>query len=174
MNWKDTIAGAIEYNYGVADRLLDRVDDQQLEWKPESGSNWMTTGQLLHHITNACGASIKGFVTGDWGMPDGMDVSDMAPEDMLPPAESLPTVQSVAEAKQLLAEDKALAHEMLAQVSEEELANTIATAPWDPMELPLGQRMLQMVDHLKQHKGQLFYYLKLQGQPVTTGDLWGM
>lgn len=42
------------------------------------------------------------------------------------------------------------------------------------MEMPLGVRMIQMVDHLKQHKGQLFYYLKLQGQPVKTGDLWGM
>ena len=38
----------------------------------------------------------------------------------------------------------------------------------------LGHRLLQMVDHLKQHKGQLFYYLKLQGKPVSTTDLWGM
>jgi hypothetical protein len=31
-----------------------------------------------------------------------------------------------------------------------------------------------MLGHLTQHKGQLFYYLKLQGKPVNTGDLWGM
>jgi hypothetical protein len=30
------------------------------------------------------------------------------------------------------------------------------------------------VQHLAQHKGHLFYYLKLQGKPVHTGDLWGM
>ena len=30
------------------------------------------------------------------------------------------------------------------------------------------------VDHLKEHKAQLFYYLKLQGKPVHTGNLWGM
>ncbi len=30
-----------------------------------------------------------------------------------------------------------------------------------------------MIEHLKQHKGQLFYYLKLQGKPVNTSDLWG-
>jgi hypothetical protein len=29
-------------------------------------------------------------------------------------------------------------------------------------------------NHLAQHKGQLFYYLKLQGKPVNTTDLWGM
>ncbi|MBN1448688.1 MAG: DinB family protein [Bacteroidetes bacterium] len=174
MTLKDTIGGAIEYNYAVAQNLMSRVSDDALGWKPESGTNWMTTGQLLHHITNACGASIKGFVTGDWGMPEGVDMRDLSPEDMLPPAEALPAVASVEEAKRLLAEDKALAHEMLASVSEEDLQDRIATAPWDQMQLPLGQRMLQMVDHLKQHKGQLFYYLKLQGQPVNTGDLWGM
>lgn len=171
---KNMIHGAIEYNYAVADKLIDRVDPSTLDWKPATGSNWMTTGQLLMHITNACGSSIKGFVTGDWGMPDGVDLADLPPDAMLPSAESLPAVESVAQAKQLLAEDKALALELLHSVSEEQLATEIKTAPWDPMELPLGQRMLQMVDHLKQHKGQLFYYLKLQGQPVDTGDLWGM
>ncbi|MBE0644058.1 MAG: DinB family protein [Bacteroidetes bacterium] len=172
--YKEMIRGAIEYNYGVAEKLISRVDPSMLDWKPASGSNWMSTRQLLMHITNACGSSIKGFVTGDWGMPEGMDMSAMAPEDMLPPAEKLPAVESVDEATRLLAEDKAVAIEMLESVSEEQLATQIAKAPWDPMDFPLGIRMLQMVDHLKQHKGQLFYYLKLQGQPVDTGDLWGM
>jgi hypothetical protein len=31
-----------------------------------------------------------------------------------------------------------------------------------------------MIDHLKAHKSQLFYDLKLQGKPVNTGHLWGM
>jgi hypothetical protein len=38
----------------------------------------------------------------------------------------------------------------------------------------LGHRLLSMVLHVMQHKGQLYYYLKLQGNPVNTGDLWGM
>ncbi|MFZ1731410.1 MAG: DinB family protein [Bacteroidota bacterium] len=172
--FKQMIHGAIEYNYAVAENLMTKVDPSTLEWKPATGTNWLTTGQLMMHITNACGASIKGFVTGDWGLPEGMDLSEMSAEDMLPTAEKLPTITSVEQARQLLAEDKALALELLDSVSEEALATQIATAPWDTMELPLGQRMLQMVDHLKQHKGQLFYYLKLQGQPVHTGDLWGV
>ncbi len=170
---KEMIHGAIEYNYGVAERLLAKVDPATLDWKPATGTNWMSTRQLLMHITNSCGASIKGFVTGDWGLPEGMDLSDLAPDDMLPAAEKLPAVENIAQAQQLLAEDKALALELLHSLSEEELTTRIATAPWDTMELPIGQRMLQMVDHLKQHKGQLYYYLKLQGQPVNTGDLWG-
>jgi hypothetical protein len=31
-----------------------------------------------------------------------------------------------------------------------------------------------MIDHLGQHKGQLFYYLKLRGQNVNTADLYGV
>ncbi len=42
------------------------------------------------------------------------------------------------------------------------------------MEFPLGFQLHQMVRHLDEHKAQLFYYLKLQGKPVNTGDLWGM
>jgi len=169
---KEMIHGAIEYNYAVAERLMDKVDPATLDWKPATGTNWMSTRQLLMHVTNACGSSIKGFVTGDWGLPEGVDLSAMSEDEMLPQAEALPAVESLEQAKQLLAEDKAVALEMLNAVSEEQLATQIATAPWDTMEFPLGIRMLQMVDHLKQHKGQLFYYLKLQGQPVNTMDLW--
>ena len=45
-------------------------------------------------------------------------------------------------------------------------------APWDPTEKLLGQHLLAMVDHLKIHRAQLFYYLKLLGKPVNTMDLW--
>ena len=174
MNWAELLKNEIEFTYAAAIKLMDLVDDSVLEWKPATGTNWMTTGQVLRHMTDACGMAIKGFVTGDWGMPEGVDVSQIPPEEMLPPAEKLPTVTSVAEAKELIAKDKAVALEMVAQCTDDNLANKIATAPWDPTPLVLGHRILQMVDHLKQHKAQLFYYLKLQGQPVNTGHLWGM
>ena len=174
MNWTELVKSEIESTYAVTDKLMDLVDKNQLGWKPSTGSNWMTTGQLLRHITDACGAAIRGYVTGDWGMPEDFDPSQLPPEEMLPPAEKFPTVESVAEAKRLLAEDKQIALDMLAKCSEDELANKIATAPWDSTEMILGHRLLQMVGHLNQHKGQLFYYLKLQGKPVNTGNLWGM
>jgi hypothetical protein len=40
------------------------------------------------------------------------------------------------------------------------------------VKLTLGHYLLQMVQHLDKHTSQLFYYLKLQGKPVNTGDLW--
>ncbi|MFH1680097.1 MAG: DinB family protein [Candidatus Eisenbacteria bacterium] len=174
MNWTELLRGAIEYNYAVADNLMSLVDDSELDWKPSTGTNWMTTGQLLMHVTNACGASIKGFVTGDWGLPEGADMSQMSPEEMLPPAEKLPAVKSVKEAKRLFAEDKKTALAMIEKAGEKDLEGRVAEAPWDSMKMFLGQRALQMVEHLAAHKAQLFYYLKLQGKPVNTGHLWGM
>jgi uncharacterized damage-inducible protein DinB len=174
MKWTDLLRTEIEYNYQITEKLLDLVEDSVLDWKPTTGKNWMTTGQLVRHTTTACGTTLKGFVTGDWGLPPGVDPSEMSPEDMMPPAEKMPTIESVSEAKKLLAEDKVLALEMLDLAGEDRLENEDSPAPWDPRPVPLGLRLLGMVGHLTQHKGQLFYYLKLQGHDVNTGHLWGM
>jgi hypothetical protein len=106
---------------------------------------------------------------------DGMsEEGEVSPDAMLPPVESLPAIAGVAECKRLLAEDEALALEMLGQCSEEELANKKVAPPWAPDHaMALGYYLLQMVTHLASHKAQLFYYLKLQGLGVDTGDLWG-
>jgi hypothetical protein len=175
MDWTELLTSEIEMTYKSTQGLLDLVDDDKLDWKPATGSNWMTTGQLLKHITEACGAAFRGFVTGDWGwgLPEGKDIADLTPEEMLPPAEALPTIGSVGEAKQALEADKQLALAMLAQTPPEGFEKPIA-APWDPSEMQLGHRLLQMVEHLKQHKAQLFYYLKLQEVPVDTSHLWAM
>ena len=134
----------------------------------------MTVGQLIKHITNACGAGCKGFVSGDWGLPEGQKLEDLSPEEHLPPAEKLPTVESVDEAMHLLAEDKAVALQMIDKAGEDDLASKEMAAPWAPGKLmPLGPHLFQMIQHLDRHKSQLFYYLKLQGKSVNTADLWG-
>jgi hypothetical protein len=164
----------METAYATTARLLHQVDADSLGWKPASGSNWMTVGQLLKHITNGCGAGCKGFVTGDWGLPAGTKLEDLPAEEMLPPAEKLPSVNSVEEAEKLLAEDKDIALRMIDQAGESALANREIAAPWAPdVRYALGRHLLQMVQHLERHKSQLFYYLKLQGKSVNTADLWG-
>ena len=174
MNWTQLLKQEIESTYATTAKLLDRVDPEGLDWKPQSGYNWMTVRQLLKHIGNACGAGCKGFVSGDWGLPPGMKMEDLPPEEMLPLAEKLPGVESVEEAKKLLLEDKALALRIIDQAGENDLAHRKVAAPWAPgVEFALGRQLLQMVRHLDVHKGQLFYYLKLQGKAVNTPDLWG-
>lgn len=174
MKWTELLKSEIDTSYATTSKLLDKVDPGSLHWKPPTGSNWMTMGQLLMHISSGCGAGCKGFVTGDWGLPEGMKIEDIPPEEMLPPAEKMPAIESVEQAKKLLAEDKALALEMIDRAGEEDLESRKMAAPWAPSAtMPLGRHLLMMIEHLERHKSQLFYYLKLQGKPVDTTDLWG-
>jgi len=173
MNWTDLLKGEMETGYATTARLIDKVDLNMLDWKPSTGCNWMTLGQLLRHLTEACGVGCKAFVTGDWGLPGGQKYEDLSPEEMLPPAEKLPTIESVDEAKKLLERDRAIALRMIEQAGEHDLASKEMAAPWAPeAKLPLGLHLLRMIQHLERHKSQLFYYLKLQGKTVNTVDLW--
>jgi hypothetical protein len=174
MDWKELLKHEIESTYQSTDGLINLVDENRLEWKPSAENNWMTLGQLLMHLTDACGAPVRGFVTGDWGLPEGVDISELTPKEMLPPAEKMPTIKSVIDARKRLEKDKQVALEILAQCNDYDLANKKIRAPWDEREVILGYRFLQMVSHLNYHKSQLFYYLKLQGKPVDTSHLWGI
>jgi hypothetical protein len=182
MNWTNLLNASVEDTYKATDALLAMVGDADLGWKPASGRNWMTTGQLAMHLTNACGFCCRGFLTGDWGLPegacqegDGSGSGEIPMEAMLPPAEALPTIESIAEARRLLAEDRLLALRMIKEAGEEKLDTLMVAAPWCPDEpQPLGLQFLGMIHHLQSHKSQLFYYLKLMGRDVNTMHLWGM
>ncbi len=173
MDWKQVLDLELDQAYTSTARLFDMVDDDKMEWKPETGENWMNVGQLLRHITESCGAGFKGFVEGDWGLPPGKRMEDLPPEEMLPAAEKLSALESISAAKKGLSRDETLARLMLEKCSEKDLAEKPAPAPWDPKPVNLGHRLLQMIGHLNQHKAQLFYYLKLQGKAVNTGHLYG-
>lgn len=177
MQWTELLPTMMKESFGSAEGLVKLVNDDELDWKPATGKNWMTTGQLLKHITNSCGFCCQGFATGDWGMPEstGEAPAETEHENMLPPAESLPSVTSVEEALKLLAEDKIIAFSVLESAGETRLSEEMSSAPWDPVNSRnLGLHCLNMVQHLDSHKHQLFYYLKLMGKDVNTMNLWGM
>jgi uncharacterized damage-inducible protein DinB len=173
MTLNDVLTEEAEATYAVARQLFRRVSDADLDWKPASDRvEWMTVGQLLMHCaTCGCGRSIQGFVTGDWGPMTGGEGAEAVAA--LPPASALPTVESVERALALLEEDRAVALRWIAAAGEEQLLGARQPAPWGGAPLTLLQHLLHMVAHLGQHKGQLFYYLKLMGQDVRTPDLWG-
>ena len=174
MNWTQLLHQEMKATYATTDKIMGMLEDKDLDWKPATGQNWMTVGQLLMHLTNSCGMCCRGFVTGDWGMPEGAGPED-GDEPQLPTAEQLPTIGSVAEARAALDADRKTAFEMLEKAGEENLANEKSAAPWDPQnERVLGHHLLHMVDHLAIHKAQLFYYLKLKGHKVDTTTLWGV
>jgi len=174
MTLTDILRQEAEHTYGVTENLFKLVEPDELNWKPETGSNWMTVGQVLMHCTNACGSGIKGFVTGDWGLPEGMKFEDIPPDQMLLPAEEMPSVESIDQALELLAEDRQVALSYIAEAGEESLLGKKSAAPWGGPEVTLFQHLYHMIGHLGQHKGQLFYYLKLLGKDVSTMHLWGM
>jgi uncharacterized damage-inducible protein DinB len=156
--------------YVVTEHLFRRVTDDDLSWKPATGRNWMTVGQLLMHCAAyGCGEAVRGFVRGDWPF----DTEHLDEADHLPSAAELPSVDSVDQAMALLEADRSLALSCLGEVDEEDLLTKRSSAPWGGPEVSLFQHLLQMIQHLAQHKGQLFYYLKLMGRDVDSSDLWG-
>lgn len=157
MGWKAILIKQVKDAYRAAEGLLELVEDEQLNWKPESGENWMTTGQLLNHMADACGLMFKCFITGTWEFEEGLGA-----------------VATVAEGRDKLTADKALALELLEALSEDDLTNRMVQAPWEKEARPLGYSLSQMVTHLDVHKSQLFYYLKLQGKDVDTALMWGI
>jgi uncharacterized damage-inducible protein DinB len=167
MAWIETLDREFDFNYKAARTLMRMVRDDELGWKPESppgaeGTGWMTMGQLLLHITEACGKMCECFAKEDWSILTAGQ-----------PGSPMPSVPSVAEALRLLDADEALARRSVREAGEERLRTERVKAPWE-IEGTLGQQMLDSAKHLQQHKGQLFYYLKLLGRPVHTGHLWGM
>ena len=174
MTLKNILLNESEGVYIITEKLFARVSDNELQWTPTTGKNWMTVGQLLMHCASfGCGKAVKGFVKGDWGLPDGTKIEDLGAEDHVPSKSVLTSVESVEEAIEALEEDKKLTINCISEVNEKELLNKSFTAPWGGQELTLFQHLLQMIAHLTQHKGQLFYYLKLMGKDVNTKDLWG-
>lgn len=172
MTLKDVLIEEAETTYAITRNLFRRVGDADLAWKPAgSGTEWMTMGQLLMHCASfGCGKAVQGFVRGDWGV--GASAVDAGADVHVPPAPALPSVTSVGQALEILEADRVLAMGCLAETRDADLLARRVAAPWGGPALPLFQQLLHMIAHLNQHKGQLFYYLKLMGREVGTSDLW--
>ena len=171
---KEVLLAEAETTYAITRKLFQQVTKDKLSWKPPSGKNWMTMGQLLMHCANyGCGKAVQGFVKGDWGLPPDVNLEDQGAEQHVPPAEILASVESVAQALDLLAQDQLLTMQCINDAQESALLTQKLTAPWGGPDLSLFQHLLLMIAHLNQHKGQLFYYLKLMGKDLNTSDLWG-
>jgi uncharacterized damage-inducible protein DinB len=171
---KQVLLQETERTYAVTEKLFRKVDDSELGWKPETGRNWMNVGQLLMHCADAgCGKGLRGFIRGDWGLTGEEDPGEQNANHHLPTAEELPYVDHVEQALKALEQDKALSISCLNEVEEADLLSKRITAPWGGLKMSLFQQLWTMIAHLVQHKGQLFYYLKLMGKNVDSSNLWG-
>ncbi len=166
----DVLFDEAETSYAVLERLIQKVRDEDLPWRPIEGRDWMTVGQLLMHCGSyGCGKAVQGFVTGTWPSESGAEEVNAH----VPPVAALPAVRSVREALDRLVEDRKLTVSSLRAAGEANLLARRVAAPWGGPERSLFQQLSEMLKHLAQHKGQLFYYLKLMGREVNSRDLWG-
>ena len=65
MTWTELLERRAEETYRAAEGLMDLVEEDKLAWKPEPGE-WMTTSELLRHLTNACGMCCERFADDTW------------------------------------------------------------------------------------------------------------
>lgn len=132
-------------------RVLERVPDDQLSWKPHPRS--MSLGQLALHIA---------------GLPHGiaMLLADLSVEVPVVP---LPEVRSRSEILATLGRSVAVAAEKLAEWGDEGLAAEWTLRNGDAVVVvqPRAEvvRTL-MLNHWYHHRGQLTVYLRLLGLPL--------
>lgn len=146
--------------YRPSAKLISLAPAGKLDWKPAQGDS-MSLGQLLHHLSTCPG----GFV--------------MAVNNAFPPSdtfqkfiqEDLKNSKTPEVAGRELSRGWDEAKAALLGVSAAAFQAQMVAVPWGPP-MPLWRTCLSMAEHWVNHKYQLFFYLKLLGQPVNTMTLY--
>jgi len=158
MNLIDPVLAELAHESATTRRLLDRVPERHLAWKPHEKS--MTLGRLATHI-----AEIPGWV----GSIVEKDEFDIAAGGYVPP-----TIDRVPEIVAMFDGSVAAATETLKRQSNDRLL-----AKWQlkkkgqlVVEMPrMGMIRTLLMNHLIHHRGQLSVYLRLQN--VALPSIYG-
>jgi len=154
----------VEGYYRAARGLIALTPDDKLDFKPQEGL--MTIAQVLKHLASSLGASLEMANKNSWPqMPEG---------DMPPNADSMPHSQSTTEALEEIDKDWALLLKEIDKIKDDEFEKNKLTVPWMPMPMTYQEFMMQSMEHLSNHRMQLFIWLKLAGLKLHTGHLYGM
>jgi hypothetical protein len=145
----------------VLQGLFAKTKATDLNYRPRP--DMMSTGQVVHHLSEGLGEALRMTVTGQW--------PPMSPEDMLPKVDKMATAKSLEEASKMLDKDGALTADYLSTIPEEQFAQSRYGTPWGA-EGKLWRLALYYLEHMQMHKMQLFQYLRIQGIPVNTMDLY--
>ncbi len=155
MNLIDPVLSELSHEAATTRRLLDRVPQPHLAWKPHEKS--MTLGRLATHI-----AEIPGWVS---GIVD-KDELDIGASGYTPSK-----IESVAEVLAMFDRNIAAATDTLKRQSNDRLlANWRFKKNGQLMfEMPrLGMIRSFLMNHLIHHRGQLSVYLRLQNVPLPS------
>jgi hypothetical protein len=149
-------------NYRPAETLIGMVPADKLNWRP--GPTFMSIGQVICHLSDGFGGGFDMLLSGNWPSMEEMG------ETMK--LENLPSC-TPQEALDRLEKDKKVLRQVLDGVSEEDFTNKVVSVPWG-MTDKVERIAISFLNHLSNHKMQLFTYLKLLGLPVNTETLYGM
>lgn len=156
MGLREALLSEFDYEMGNTRRVLERVPDDKLAWRPHEKS--MTMGRLAGHVSEVIRRTVPTLKA------DSLDVSPPGgPRN--PPA----TPASRAELLASFDTNVAMAREALASTSEVDL-----TKPWTLLAAGKTLRILPRVAALRNlvlshgihHRSQLCLYLRLNDVPV--------
>jgi uncharacterized damage-inducible protein DinB len=128
-----------------------------LDWRP--AATLMTLGEVLHHVAESVMPVVEIAVTDE--------IDPRWREMEVLPSADVPTALAVIDAH------KARLSELLAGVTEEQWRDRQVTMPWGAQG-SLGCMCGAALEHGAGHRYQLFLYLKLLGQPLTTAELYNV
>jgi uncharacterized damage-inducible protein DinB len=134
-------------------RVLERVPDDRLGWKPHAKS--MSLGQLALHVATMPGGIAEMSRRSPFPVPEFTQASPASAAELIPTLD-----QSIAKAT-----------EILRTMDDAALANTwkVVDGDRDVMVLPVGALLRSiMLNHWYHHRGQLSVYLRLLGVPVPS------
>ena len=150
----DSIVAELDREADTTRRVLERVPQDKLTWKPHPKS--MSLGQLAQHVATTPGGVAKIVVPSEFNVPDFNN-----PPTVEKASDLVPTLtQSVADAKSILNgfDDSA----MMANWKLSRNGNEIFTSP------RVGVIRSIMLNHWYHHRGQLSVYLRLLDVPVPS------
>ena len=147
----DPIIAELNQEAATTRRVLERVPEQHMSWKPHQKS--MSLGQLGHHVAFIPGA-----------------IAELASEDVRDlPAVPRPEAKSVAELLSTLEKSIAGATQKLSGWNDDALVRTFTLKRngQTVMQIPrIALLRAVMLNHWYHHRGQLTVYLRLLDVPV--------
>jgi hypothetical protein len=161
----ESLAGKVLEAIERSDHLVSLVTDDLLEWAPATPDSVrvpMSTGQLLGHLLDclagfcACFAKIFPETLDEAGNLRDLEVNHSC---------------GPAEARQRIEQYREQIVRGFAMCTDADLARVIPTV-FVPAGESLTTLLLGNLEHLLNHKYQLFTYLKLRGMAVSTRDLY--
>jgi uncharacterized damage-inducible protein DinB len=149
----DALLQELEHEAKTTRRVLERVPDGQLGWRPHPKSR--TLGELALHVAGTPGAVARFAIQSEMQPPDFEDRIPKTASELLPALE-----ESIATAKQLLGS----------------MDDATLNATWrlkrngqEIMAIPRAMLLRSiMLNHWYHHRGQLSVYLRELGVPVPS------